>query len=71
MKAGDQAHAFTFIFGPRSLTRWVQPDPYHCRLYASCAELLGDEGVDAVFILTNAETHARYAIAAMETGDWG
>jgi predicted dehydrogenase len=49
----------------------VQPDPYHCRLYASCAELLGDEGVDAVFILTNAETHARYAIAAMETGDWG
>jgi predicted dehydrogenase len=39
-----------------------------CRAYATLAELLADDGVDAVEILTPHHLHAEHAIAAIEAG---
>lgn len=41
---------------------------YGCRLYASPEALIDDPTTDAVFVLTNMETHADYAVAAMDAG---
>lgn len=41
---------------------------YGCKYYASVEELLQDPMVDAVFILTNMETHCEYTIKAAEAG---
>ena len=41
---------------------------YGCEVYNSVDELLGDPKVDAVFVLTNMETHCEYTIMAAEAG---
>jgi len=41
---------------------------FACKTYPSAAALLSDPEVDAVSILTNLETHAHYALMAMEAG---
>ena len=41
---------------------------YGCQLYGSPDELIGDPENDAVFVLTNMESHAELAIAAMDAG---
>jgi predicted dehydrogenase len=41
---------------------------YGCCTYDSVEALLADPEIDAVFILTNVETHFRYAVAAAEAG---
>ncbi|MFH1571306.1 MAG: Gfo/Idh/MocA family oxidoreductase [Gemmatimonadota bacterium] len=39
-----------------------------CRLYRSAEELVADPAVDAVFVLTNLETHLEYGLMALEAG---
>ena len=41
---------------------------YGCLSYTSVDELLSDSKVDAVFVLTNMETHCEYTIRAAEAG---
>lgn len=41
---------------------------YGCRLYDSAEHLLDDPQIDAVFVLTNVETHCPYTIMAAERG---
>lgn len=41
---------------------------FSCKLYTSAEQLVADPGVDAVFILTNMETHCHYAVLAMNAG---
>lgn len=41
---------------------------FDCTIYESAEALVADPGVDAVFILTNLETHAHYANLAMAAG---
>lgn len=41
---------------------------YGCRTYETEEALLADPEIDAVFILTNVETHFRYAVMAAEAG---
>lgn len=41
---------------------------YGCRIYESAEALVNDSSVDAVFILTNLETHTQYATLAMNAG---
>jgi predicted dehydrogenase len=38
------------------------------KTYASCEELIADDSVEAVFIATDAPSHARLAIAALQAG---
>ncbi len=41
---------------------------YGCKTYASVDDLLNDPDIDAVFILTNMETHCEYTIRAAKAG---
>ncbi len=41
---------------------------YNCSVYASVEDLLNDPEIDAVFILTNMETHCKYTIMAARAG---
>ncbi|MGB5554262.1 MAG: Gfo/Idh/MocA family oxidoreductase [Flavobacteriaceae bacterium] len=41
---------------------------FGCRSYNSVQELLADPKIDAVFILTNMETHCEYTVMAAEAG---
>lgn len=41
---------------------------YGCKTYASVDDLLNDPDIDAVFILTNMETHCEYTIKAAKAG---
>jgi len=41
---------------------------YGCRLYGSADDLVADPEIDAVFVLTNLETHRHYAELAMRAG---
>ena len=41
---------------------------FDCSIYESAEALVADSGVDAVFILTNPETHVHFATLAMEAG---
>eukprot|EP01047_Picozoa_sp_COSAG01_P015723 COSAG01_NODE_791_length_13556_cov_214.163930_11_plen_219_part_00 len=41
---------------------------YGCALYDSAEDLCADETIDAIFVLTNFETHEKYATMAMEAG---
>lgn len=41
---------------------------YECEVYNSVDDLLNDTRVDAVFVLTNMETHCEYTIKAAEAG---
>lgn len=41
---------------------------YGCQTYESADELLNDPEIDAVFVLTNMETHCEFTIKAAQTG---
>ncbi len=41
---------------------------YGCRAFKTQEELLADPGIDAVFVLTNMETHCEYTIRAAKAG---
>ncbi|GAB5474889.1 MAG: hypothetical protein Mars2KO_29880 [Maribacter sp.] len=41
---------------------------YGCKVYNSVEELLNDPKIDAVFVLTNMETHCEYTIQAAKAG---
>ena len=43
-------------------------EQYDCRSYETAAELVQDPTIDAVFVLTNLETHREYAELAMKHG---
>ncbi|MFT6078651.1 MAG: putative dehydrogenase [Planctomycetota bacterium] len=43
-------------------------EQYDCRSYATAEELVKDPTLDAVFVLTNLETHREYAELAMQHG---
>lgn len=46
----------------------VKAAKYGCKTYASEDDLLNDPNIDAVFILTNMETHCEYTIKAAKAG---
>lgn len=46
----------------------VKAAQYNCKSYATIEELLSDSSIDAVFVLTNMETHCEYTIMAAEAG---
>ncbi|PCJ97397.1 MAG: oxidoreductase [Flavobacteriaceae bacterium] len=46
----------------------VKAGQYDCEIYTTVDELLNDSKIDAVFILTNMETHCEYTIKAAEAG---
>lgn len=46
----------------------AKAEKFGCTTYASVEELLADSRIDAVFILTNMETHCEYTIMAAEAG---
>jgi predicted dehydrogenase len=41
---------------------------FNCRAYDSPEALVADPDIDAVFVLTNLETHRKYALLALEAG---
>ena len=41
---------------------------FGCKVYASPEELVSDPALDAVFVLTNLETHLQYTLMALEAG---
>ena len=43
-------------------------DRFGCQVYDSAEAVVADPSIDAVFVLTNLETHARFATLAMEAG---
>lgn len=43
-------------------------EQFGCRTYGSVKELLADAEIDAVFVLTNMETHCEYTIQAAQAG---
>src|SRR5690606_32141774 len=46
----------------------IKAAKYGCKTYKTEDELLQDPELDAVFILTNMETHCEYTIRAAEAG---
>ena len=43
-------------------------EQFNCKIYDTVDDLLGDAEIDAVFILTNMETHCEYTIKAAKAG---
>ena len=43
-------------------------DKFGCKIYSSAEELVGDPALDAVFILTNLESHHKYTLLALQAG---
>ncbi|MFT7032122.1 MAG: putative dehydrogenase [Cyclobacteriaceae bacterium] len=78
--AGDvadlHAEAINGLFGATLVGLWnrtpekgeVKAAKYGCKTYKSEDDLFNDPKVDAVFILTNMETHCEYTIRAAEAG---
>jgi predicted dehydrogenase len=76
--AGDiadlHAEAINALEGAELIGLWnrtfekgqVKANKYGCRTYTSVDELLDDPKIDAVFILTNMETHCEYTIKAAQ-----
>lgn len=78
--AGDiadlHAEAINALEGAELIGLWnrtfekgqVKAGKYGCRTYTSVDELLDDPKIDAVFILTNMETHCDYTVKAAQAG---
>lgn len=78
--AGDiadlHAEAINALEGAELIGLWnrtfekgqVKAGQYGCRTYTSVDELLNDSKIDAVFILTNMETHCEYTVKAAQAG---
>ena len=78
--AGDiadlHAEAINGLEGAELLGIWnrtsekavLKAQKYGCKTYASEADLFNDPNIDAVFILTNMETHCDYTIRAAKAG---
>eukprot|EP00931_Biecheleriopsis_adriatica_P039043 TRINITY_DN22322_c0_g1_i1.p1 TRINITY_DN22322_c0_g1~~TRINITY_DN22322_c0_g1_i1.p1 ORF type:complete len:345 (+),score=41.79 TRINITY_DN22322_c0_g1_i1:77-1111(+) len=41
---------------------------YSCKVYGSCEELVADPDIDAVYVLTNMESHYKYVMMALKAG---
>ena len=41
---------------------------FGCKFFSTVEDLLNDPAVDAVFVLTNMETHCQYTVQAAEAG---
>ncbi len=46
----------------------LKAEKFKCKIYATVEELLNDSTIDAVFILTNMETHCEYTVRAAKAG---
>jgi predicted dehydrogenase len=46
----------------------AKAEKFDCKIYASVDELLQDPKIDAVFVLTNMETHCEYTVQAVKAG---
>ena len=46
----------------------AKAEQFGCKFYATVEELLSDPQVEAVFVLTNMETHCQYTVQAAEAG---
>lgn len=46
----------------------AKAEKFKCKTYDTVDELLGESKIDAVFVLTNMETHCEYTIKAAEAG---
>ena len=46
----------------------AKAEQFGCRFFPTVEELLADSQVDAVFVLTNMETHCQYTVLAAEAG---
>lgn len=78
--AGDianlHAEAINSLSGARLVGLWnrtaekgeVKAKKFGCKTYPTIDDLLNDAEIDAVFILTNMETHCEYTIRAAEAG---
>jgi predicted dehydrogenase len=78
--AGDiadlHAEAINALEGAELIGLWnrtfekgqVKARQYGCRTYTSVDELLNDSKINAVFILTNMETHCEYTVKAAQAG---
>lgn len=78
--AGDvadlHAEAINGLFGADLVGLWnrtpekgeIKAKQYGCKTYKSEDDLFNDPEIDAVFILTNMETHCEYTIRAAEAG---
>jgi predicted dehydrogenase len=78
--AGDvadlHAEAINGLFGANLVGLWnrtpekgeIKAAKYGCKTYKTEDDLFNDPEVDAVFILTNMETHCEYTIRAAEAG---
>ena len=58
---------FIWLLGCLLPTRG-QADDYGCALYPSVEDVLKDDSVDAVYVLTNMESHCDLAVKAMDAG---
>lgn len=78
--AGDianlHAEAINDLTGAKLIGLWnrtpekakAKAEQFGCKTYDSVEELLADAEIDAVFILTNMETHCEYTIQAAQAG---
>ena len=46
----------------------TKAEQYGCKFFSTVEELLADPNVDAVFVLTNMETHCHYTVQAAQAG---
>jgi len=56
------------LWNRTATTGVAKAEIFGCTTFSSVADLLADERIDAVFILTNMETHCEYTIMAAEAG---
>ena len=78
--AGDianlHAEAINDLTGAKLIGLWnrtpekgrIKAERFGCKTYDSVESLLADPKIDAVFILTNMETHCEYTVRAAEAG---
>lgn len=69
-EAINQMHGAELIglWNRTATTGVAKAEKFGCTTFASVEELLEDSRIDAVFILTNMETHCKYTIQAAEAG---
>ena len=61
-------HEITAVFSRTFEEAKAFAEAYHAKAYQSVDELLADDGYDAVYIATPHNSHADYAVRAMEAG---
>src|SRR5690606_10585197 len=78
--AGDiadlHAEAINSLAGAKLIGLWnrtfekgaIKAKKFGCKTYSTVNEMLQDKEIDAVFILTNVETHCEYTLQAAKAG---